>query len=158
MLAKIARKLDDWALDKNVEAAAGGLPRIRPCTLRLLGQTALFEANIELTLATTKGVDLVGDYDYAVRAELERLLAVEGRELDPLNGEIWMPRETDYFVLFSGELVRVLVAEPEAVLVSKALKAPLKNRPLITEYLARGPSKRFFDLAAKYSVELEAFA
>lgn len=49
------------------------------------------------------------------------------------------------------------IAEPEAVLVSKALKAPDKNRVLITDYLAHGPSPRFLALAEKYHVDLEQF-
>ena len=45
----------------------------------------------------------------------------------------------------------------EAVLVSKALKAPAKNRSLLTEYLAKGASQRFLDMAKKYGVDLEQF-
>jgi hypothetical protein len=87
----------------------------------------------------------------------ERLLAREGRELDPLGHEIWMPEETRYSELFVGSFVRLLLAESDAVLVSKALKAPRKNRPLLTEYLAQGPSARFLELATKYSLDLEQF-
>jgi hypothetical protein len=50
-----------------------------------------------------------------------------------------------------------LLAEPEAVLVSKALKAPAKNRQLLVEYLASGPSDRFMKLVAKHTVDLEQF-
>jgi hypothetical protein len=124
----------------------------------VLGQTALFEAHVELALAATNDVDVVADYGSAVQKEFERLLATEGRELDTLGHEIWRPRETKYFELFAGELVRVLVAEPKAVLVSKALKAPAKNRTLLIEYLASGPSERFFELAKEYRVRLEEFA
>lgn len=56
-----------------------------------------------------------------------------------------------------GALVRLLVADPEAVLVSKALKAPSKNLALLTEYLAFGASQRFIDLAHRYNVNLEQF-
>ena len=97
---------------------------------------------------------MLADYQDPVRREFQRLLAKEGRELDPLGREIWMPHETRYTELFNGKLLRVLVAEPEAVLVSKALKAPAKNGPLITEYIASGPSPRFFELATKYAVNL----
>lgn len=68
-----------------------------------------------------------------------------------------MPRETKYDELFAGRHVRMLLAEPDAVLVSKALKAPVKNRALITEYLRGGASERFLKLALKYKVELERF-
>ena len=97
------------------------------------------------------------DYQDSVRREFERLLAAEGRELDPLGHEIWMPAETRYSEVFTGKFVRLLLADPEAVLVSKALKAPAKNGPLLTEYLARGASDRFFELTKKYSVNLEQF-
>jgi hypothetical protein len=74
-----------------------------------------------------------------------------------LGDEIWMPRETRYTVAFRGKLVRLMLAEPEAILVSKALKAPIKNRALVTEYLAVGPTERFWALAKKYAVALEDF-
>ena len=51
----------------------------------------------------------------------------------------------------------VWVADPDAVLISKACKAPEKNIGLITEYLAKGASERFFELAQKYALDLEQF-
>jgi hypothetical protein len=157
MLVRLVRRLDDWIIEQNVQARAGGLPAVRSCTIRLLGQMALLEAHVPLTLAATNDVDVRADYSDPVRREFERLLAAEGRELDPLGDEIWMPVETQYSELFSGRFVRLLLAEPEAVLVSKALKAPVKNGPLLTEYLASGASDRFLKLAAKYAVDLEQF-
>jgi hypothetical protein len=56
-----------------------------------------------------------------------------------------------------GPFVRLLLAEPEAILLSKAIKAPDKNRALITEYLAQGASDRFLELAKKYNLDLEQF-
>jgi hypothetical protein len=70
---------------------------------------------------------------------------------------IEVSRETKYRKLYAGRFVQLLVAEPEAVLLSKALKAPAKNRSLIAEYLASGPSERFKSLARKYDLELEQF-
>lgn len=157
MLRRVAEALDDWVIEENLAARAGGVLAFRPCTIRVLGQTALFEAHVPLTLAATRDVDVRADYDDAVRRAFERLLAAEGRELDPLGHEIWMPAETQYSELYSGKFVRVLLADLEAVLVSKALKAPAKNRALVTEYLAKGASDRFLKLAAKYGVDLEQF-
>ncbi len=50
-----------------------------------------------------------------------------------------------------------MLAEPEAILLSKALKAPAKNRALIVEYLAKGATERFMTLAQKYALDLEQF-
>ena len=43
------------------------------------------------------------------------------------------------------------------MLVAKALKAPAKNRVLLTDYLAHGATARFLALARKYHIDLETF-
>src|SRR5689334_13040486 len=141
----------------NAEARSNDWAQLRPCTIRLLGQVALLEAGVKLILAATKDVDVYADYDHAVEMELARLLATAGYELDPVGHEVWMPRETQYIDLFKGRLVQVHLADSEAVLLSKALKAPVKNGPLLVEYLAKGASERFVELARKYRLNLEQF-
>lgn len=123
----------------------------------MLGQAALFIAELDLTLTATQDLDAYADYDWAVQQELERLLAKDGKVLDPHGHETWMPRETQYAPLYEGTYVDAFVADPDAVLISKACKAPEKNKALITEYLAKGASKRFFELATKYALDLEQF-
>lgn len=58
-------------------------------------------------------------------------LRVRTSGLDPDGREVWMPRETRYDPLYEGTYV---------------------------EALAKGASERFFELARKYSVDLERFA
>ena len=157
MLVEIAQRLERFVIERNLEARSAGLLTLRPCVIKLLGQTALLEAKVSLTLAVTNDVDVYADYDFAIEQEFRRLLATKGYVLDPLGGEIWMPAETTYQPLFVGNCVTLLVADPESVLVSKGLKAAAKNRPLLTEYLARGPSPRFLKLARKYRLDLEFF-
>jgi hypothetical protein len=157
MLREIATKLDDWVAEHNAQARSGGWAPLRPCTIKLLGQVALMEAGVQLTLAATKDVDVYADYDHAIEKEFARLLEAAGYELDPVGHEVWMPHETRYAQVFKGRFVQLLVADVEAVLLSKALKAPAKNGPLIVEYLAQGASDRFLQLAGKYSLNLEQF-
>ena len=123
----------------------------------MLGQSALWAARANLTLTITQDLDAYGDYEWAVQKELERLLAEHDKVLDPHGHEVWMPRETRYNPLYQGTFVEALVADADAVLISKALKAPEKNRALVTEYLAKDASERFFELARKYRVDLEQF-
>jgi hypothetical protein len=123
----------------------------------LLGQAALLELDVPLSLAATNDVDVYADYEFPVEAEFRRLLKARGKELDPVGHEIWMPKETKYSVLYSGRFVELLVADVEAVLVSKGLKAPAKNRVILVEYLAKGASERFLRLARKYRLDLEQF-
>ena len=157
MFVEVLRRLDRWVEAANAEAREEGMATIRPCTIRLLGQTALLEAGVELTLIATQDVDVYADYDWAVRKELERLLAERGRVLDPLGQEVWMPEETEYAPVYDGRWVDGYVAGPDFVLLSKALKAPVKNRALIVELLAKGASPRFLDLADRYGLDLERF-
>ena len=157
MLVEVAARLDAWVVERNLESRAAGMLTLPPCTIHLLGQSALLEVGVPLTLTVTNDVDVHADYAYAIEAELRRLLKHAGKELDPVGEEIWMPKETQYAELFRGEFVTLKVADVEAILVSKALKAPHKNRALIVEYLARGASPRFMRLARKYRVDLESF-
>ena len=157
MLTEIARKLDDCVAEHNAQAKSGGWAQLRPCTIKLLGQMALMEAGVKLALAATKDVDVYADYDHAVEKEFARLLAAVGYELDPVGHEVWMPHETRYTQVFKGRFVQLLLADADAVLLSKALKAPAKNGPLIVEYLAQGASDRFLALARKYHLNLEQF-
>lgn len=157
MLIELVAKLDAWVVQRNLEARDKGAPTLAPCLLRLLGQSALFEMRAPLTLAVTKDVDLQANYAYAIEVELRRLLKLAGMELAALGQEIWMPKETQYERVYAGEYATLEIADMDSILLSKALKAPRKNRSLIVEYLARGASSRFLRLAREYELDLEAF-
>ena len=159
MLAEIAQKLDRWAVAESASARADGLRGFRPCRIRLLGQMALFELGVSATLplTATNDVEVHANYEHAMRQEFARLLSAKGKTLDPLGDEVWMPTETTYVTMYRGELVQLEVADLESVLLSKALKAPRKNGPLITAYLASRPSQRFMQLARRYRLDLEQF-
>jgi hypothetical protein len=157
VIVEVVEELDTWVVARNLEARAEGTLAIAACEIRLLGQSALWEQKAPLAPANTNDIDVRANYTHAVEQEFGRLLAQHGKVLDPLGREIWMPRETRYTVLFEGEFVTLRVADVEAVLLSEALKAPAKNRALLTEYLASGASPRFLEMVKKYGVELEQF-
>lgn len=157
MLKDLAAQLDEWFVEQAREAREEGMASPRPCTIRVHGQMALFERQLELNLVATQDVDVRADFDFAARKEFERLLAGKNLILDPVGHEAWMPAETEYEKFFAGTFVTLRIADEESVLLSKAAKAPEKNGSLLIEYLARGPSKRFMALAAKYNLDLEQF-
>jgi hypothetical protein len=157
MLPEMAHALDAWVARENRVRQREGSPGLPKCRIRLLGQMALFEQKVPLALVATNDVDVVADYPFPVEREFRRLVEREGKFIDPTPTEIWMPPETQYRLLVDGRWVRLEVAEVDAVLLSKALKAPEKNRQLVVEYLARGASSRFFDLADRHGLDLEAF-
>ncbi len=156
-LVQIFRALDQWVARENIRARAEGTPAYRSCCVRVLGQSALWAAGVDLALTATQDLDAYADYEWAVQREFERLLAENGHVLDPHGREVWMPRETRYDPLYLGTFVEAFVADADAVLISKALKAAEKNMALVTEYLAKGASERFFELARKYRIDLEQF-
>lgn len=157
VLEEVTRELDQWIIEENTARRADGRLGLSRCEIRLLGQAALLEQRLPIPLTTTRDVDVRANYEHAVEVRFRELLARRGLELDPVGHEAWMPRETRYTPLFQGDYVRLLIADPEAILVSKGLKAPRKNRHVITTYLAGGPSERFLTLAARYGLDLEQF-
>ena len=154
-MIRVLQRLDEWVAQENALLRADGLLGHRGGEIRIVGQTALLLADTGLQLAATQDVDVRADLEFPVRKALERLLAREGLHLDPVGHEAWMPAETEYREIYAGVYVQGLIAEPDFVLLSKALKAPQKNRALLIEYLARGPSERFLALAQAYELDLE---
>lgn len=75
MLVEIAERLEGFVVARNLEARSERLLTLGPSVIKLLGQTALLEAKVALTLAATKDVDVYADYDFAVEQEFRRLLA-----------------------------------------------------------------------------------
>jgi hypothetical protein len=136
------------------DARAAGLAPIKACEFKIVGQTALLHSALQLSLAATADVDVFTDAHFVVKAKLNELLQAIGLELDPLSDEIWMPEETRYDALFSGTLVKAAYAQAIYVLVSKACKAPEKNRTLLRAYLAGDPSEDFVRLCHKYGADL----
>lgn len=157
VLKEVFKKLDNWILKENHSAIEESARQISNCEFKLLGQTALIEAKIDLSLAQTADVDAYTDAAHVVTEKLNKLLSVEGLHLDNLGKEIWMPEETKYQVYFIGKFIKVFLAEPDYIIFSKALKAPVKNKALVTEYLAKEPSDLFFKMAEKYKLNFEEF-
>ncbi len=141
-MKEIFPQLNRWMAQRSAEDVAEGLPRLRPCSIRVVGQIALILAEVPLTLAATKDVDCSTRCEPSVRKRFE-------------GHEAWMPNETEFEPIFSGRFVTASFAQPDFVLLSKARMSPQKNRVLLTEYLAQGASDRFLRLARKYRVDLE---
>ncbi|MBI3018567.1 MAG: hypothetical protein HYY61_01555 [Deltaproteobacteria bacterium] len=115
------------------------------------------EAKVQLEMIGTADVDAYIEGDSVVRKQFDELLQKRGYHLDSDSEKIWMPSETEYYLFYQGQAVDGFLAHPDDVLISKALKAPQRNRTLIVSYLARGASKKFLKLAQKYHLDLKKF-
>ena len=105
-------------------------------------------ATVDLdTKVKTKGMTL---------DKFKELLKEENLVLDDLSNEIWLPEETEYIDFFEGEYVKCKRALPLYLLVSKAIKAPEKNRVLIQNALIEYEDE-LADLILKYEGNLDYF-
>jgi len=91
-----------------------------------------------------------------IRSILER----KGIPFDDLSDQIWMPSETEYTQIYPNDdsftMLTVLIADSESVLISKAVKAPKKNKRLLEAYFASGlVTQRFKDMAKKYNMKID---
>jgi hypothetical protein len=154
MLKEIFHQLDVWVTDENIYASQNGYRSFPKCEFKIVGQAALMEAMLKIEFAATVDVDAMTNASYEVIAKFDQLLKANGLELDPLSGEIWMPAETIYVDLYEGAWVLAQRAEPEYIMVSKAVKAPQKNKILLGRYIAARPPQQFFKLCEKYNVNL----
>ena len=155
-LAAVFERLDQWVTAENQSATIEGFRLLPKSIFRVVGQAALLEANVQFNVAATVDVDVLNNAKHEVVAKLSELLMAEGLELDPLSNEIWMPSETLYIEIFKGDWVTAMRAETEFIMVSKALKAPSKNRVLLRNYVAMRPPTSFFKMCEKYNVDLNA--
>ena len=157
MLKEVFAKLDHEIAAFNRNCRQEGSAEIPHFFIKVLGQTALIEAKVELTLFATMDVDAYANFQWAAREKFSQVLREYDLVYDGLSQEIWMPKETEYTLVYYSADFDGMVALPEYVLLSKALKAKVKNKNLISEYLGLGASTLFLELCIKYKVDLGYF-
>ncbi|MBI3018116.1 MAG: hypothetical protein HYY62_09060 [Deltaproteobacteria bacterium] len=157
MLKEVLKELDVWVRNENKERSSQGTLLLRKTIIRILGQTALLEAKLQLEMVGTVDVDAYIEGEHVVRKQFDELLQKRKHHLDPDSEKVWMPPETEYQIFYQGECIDGFLAHPDDVLISKALKAPERNRSLLISYLAQGASKKFLKLAKKYHLDLKRF-
>ncbi len=98
----------------------------------------------QITLFGTQDVDAVvsgGRYGWVAK-KFSELLEGDGLELDDYADEIWLPEGASFTQVFTGAHLTCLRLNPLDALVSKAIKAPAKNKILIRQALLVFPELR----------------
>ena len=155
MLLNIFQQLDQEIIELNLELQAEGSREIPKFYIKIVGQSALLEANTGLALTATMDVDAYANFVWLAREKFCDILKKHHLIYDSLSNEIWMPEETKYVHLYKGFVVDGYYAELEYVLLSKIAKAPEKNKNLILQYIAKGPSQLFLQLCGTYKIDLK---
>jgi hypothetical protein len=116
------------------------------------------KVSAELHLAQTADLDAFLQMDHFVKMELKKLLHEEGFVYDEDSHPIWIPPAARFEAVFKFKNFAVLSIDAESALVSKAVKAPEKNKLLIREAIASGLFPSLVDRLQENGGKLELFA
>jgi hypothetical protein len=133
------------------------LPRAR---VRILGQISLLvdeRASAVLNLTQTADLDATLRMDNAVKEELRSLLRSSGYVYDEDSPLIWIPEDAVFYRFVDLNNIVVESIDPESTLVSKAIKAPERNRQLIRQAIASNEFPTLVDRILKNGGKLEEF-
>jgi hypothetical protein len=159
-LEKIFKKLDQEIERLNAGYRKDGLPTLPKAEVKLLGQMSLLvddKVSALLFLAQTADLDALLNMQNAVKEALKKLLAQEGLIYDEDSTLVWIPKDARFDEVFRFENITVQTIDPESALVSKAVKAPEKNKQLIREAIASEAFPRLVDRILENGGDLKNF-
>ena len=136
LLYTFAQEIEAKMLALSEERFKDGLLPLGQARVTLLGQFSLLvnpEINSKLQLANTADVDAILKCDWAVRTAIKGVIASLGFVYDELSEEVWIPPNSKFVLLYESDSVAIEALEPIYALLSKAVKAPHKNRFLIQQ-------------------------
>ena len=148
-LIKIFNTLNDQIITENNERRESGSRLIAKSKIHVLGQTSLLvqpEFTFELSLAQTGDLDALIEAENFVKETLKTILAENGFVYDEDSPYIFIPTKTKYSNFLTLTYLEVVVIDAESALVSKAVKAPEKNKFLIRQAIA---SEKYPNLAER---------
>ena len=134
LLAETFEELNEHISAHNRRSNQEGGLSIEKQSLKIVGQAALFLAELPFPITSTTDLDVLVTPPYSVQVKLRELLAKRGLVLDPDGRLIWMPKGTLYHRFFDSPWVEGLYADPESVLLSKYKFNRPDDRKLIQEY------------------------
>ncbi|MCB0321951.1 MAG: hypothetical protein KDD69_00210 [Bdellovibrionales bacterium] len=132
----VLRELEAEVRALREEQDEADRPEESSARITLLGQFSLFvdeEFSRQVPLIATADVDALIDASWPVRSAFVRVLNKRGLEYDELSSEVWIPPDSTFLVLWESEVLRCEYLSPLYCLLSKAVKAPEKNRRLILQ-------------------------
>lgn len=148
VLEKLFRNLDAWVDAENSDREESGARKIPKSKVILLGQMCLLvdeKVAATLNLVQTGDLDAKLRMDYPVKKKLIELLAEHGLVYDEDSEKIFIPKGSTELSLFEFKNIIVKRLDPESALVSKAVKAPMKNRQLLRQAIHKNKFPNLVD-------------
>jgi hypothetical protein len=159
-LEELFRELNERIDEINRERQGAGLLGSPKAKVQILGQISLLaheKASLILSLAQTGDLDALLVMDPIVTGELKKILTKQGLIYDEDSYLIWIPPNSKFEALLDLDHVFVESIDPESALVSKAVKAPAKNKLLIREAIASDAFPNLVDRILENGGNLEDF-
>ncbi len=159
-LKSLFQELNASIEEINRERHEKKLSAVSKSKVRLLGQISLLsneKASAILTLAQTGDMDAYLIMDHIVKEELKKVLKKYRLIYDEDSYLIWIPEDAKFNRIFDFNQIVIESIDPESALVSKAVKAPEKNKQLIREAIASSEFPNLVDRILKNGGKLENF-
>ena len=110
-----------------------------------------------LNLIQTGDMDAEVQMDYFTKNKLMELLEANGLVYDEDSHLIWIPENAKAIDLFKFKNIEVKLIDAESIFVSKAVRAPQKNRQLIRQAIASGKFPDLVDRIIENKGNLDFF-
>jgi hypothetical protein len=137
-----------------------GLGNIASAEIKILGQMSLLvndKVSTILSLNQTADLDAIITMEYLVKKEFQQILQEAGLIYDEDSYLIWIPKDATFEELYNLKNLSVSIIDPESALLSKAIKAPEKNKFLIREAIASNQFPRLVGRILANGGKLESF-
>jgi hypothetical protein len=137
--ATFVKNLQQELTSAHEARLAEGAPPLATLHVTILGQTALrIHPHTAPLLNVIQTADLAAllSGDWTGKRILQRCLATIDLVYDEHSNEAWIPPEATFTELYRSDRLIIKALDPLWCLVSKAVKAPAKNRYLIQEAIA----------------------
>lgn len=134
LIKEIFVKLDKSVEKENLRRRAEGRLTLKKSKVIILGQTSLLldkKLSSRLDLFQTADLDAKLEMDYFVKQRLKEILKENGLIYDEDSDLAFIPTGSKQLDFLNLNNIIVKRLDSESVIVSKAIKAPEKNRQLI---------------------------
>jgi hypothetical protein len=137
-----------------------GLGNIACAEIKILGQMSLLvneKISTTLSLNQTADLDAIITMEYLVKKEFQQILQEAGLIYDEDSYLIWIPKDATFEELYNLKNLSVSIIDPESALLSKAIKAPKKNKFLIREAIASNQFPKLVSRILANGGKIESF-
>jgi hypothetical protein len=162
ILLQIFRELNGRIEAENQVREDSGAVKLLPVEIQILGQMSLLANEMAaqfLVLQRTGDLDALikSSQHFALHVLKKELLPKYGLVFDDDSEKIWIPPQSRFEKFCDFRFVRVKLLDPESTLVSKAIKAPQKNKLLIVEAIASEQFSTLVERIEKHGGDLKFF-